>query len=364
MLFLLCSVKSLFFIFWCSVFPNYILLFVWSQNEWLCLNCQTQRALLGQLGDSGKMPQPSPTSAKPETKTTLVTKKAESKTAPTKAEPNTTPAMAEATPVVPKSQPTPTPIEAAPTVSTLNAKMEPTSFKMETTVTAASAQIETETTIKPTTLKVSPVTAEKQPLAASTGESSIPTMDPMQQTVVTEKVEVPNTDVPNTVTVGEKEEVAKMELSVTELPKTEDTKPDFSKVEADAASSEATVVPGPPKGAMAGVIPGTETQPELSAPNRIIKEVQPDENKLTEPTKSLQKIEVQPKSQEPQLVLEVEPVIAADSKELADKLPEKTVDITSTLETQPVSTENIIIKVSPKVSALDNYYCCTDKCSI
>ncbi|XP_048113604.1 protein piccolo isoform X3 [Alosa alosa] len=36
------------------------------QNEWLCLNCQTQRALAGQLGDMEKMPAPKPQPAKAE----------------------------------------------------------------------------------------------------------------------------------------------------------------------------------------------------------------------------------------------------------------------------------------------------------
>ncbi|XP_069048688.1 protein piccolo isoform X4 [Lepisosteus oculatus] len=36
-----------------------------TEKEWLCLNCQTQRALAGQLGDMGKMPPPVPMSVKP-----------------------------------------------------------------------------------------------------------------------------------------------------------------------------------------------------------------------------------------------------------------------------------------------------------
>lgn len=37
---------------------NYLFL----QGEWLCLNCQTQRALSGNLGDMGQIPTPLPTS--------------------------------------------------------------------------------------------------------------------------------------------------------------------------------------------------------------------------------------------------------------------------------------------------------------
>ncbi|KAG7454315.1 hypothetical protein MATL_G00258370 [Megalops atlanticus] len=36
-----------------------------SEKEWLCLNCQTQRALAGQLGDMGRMPPPMPAPTKP-----------------------------------------------------------------------------------------------------------------------------------------------------------------------------------------------------------------------------------------------------------------------------------------------------------
>lgn len=292
------------------------------------------------------MPQPSPVSAKPETQATPVTKNAEPKTAPTKAEP---------TPVATKSQPTPAPIDAVPTVPTPKAKMEPTSVKKETT--AVSAQIKLETTPIPTTAKVSPVTAEKLPLAASTKEPIMPTMAPVQQTVVTPKVEVLYTDVSKTVTVGDKEDVVKMELSVTEFSQTKESKPDLSKVKVepgvDAALcipvTEATPItpsPIPAEVAMAAVFPRTETKPELSAPERIIKEIQPDDQiKGTETTKSLQQVEVRPMSQEQQLELVVEPIIVADNKEVADKLVEKIIDATSTPETQPVSTENIIIKV-------------------
>lgn len=284
------------------------------------------------------MPQLSPVSTKPETQATPATKKAEHQTAPSKAEP---------TPVATKSQPTPDPIKAVPTVPTPKAKMEPTSIKMEITARAASAQIKADTTLIPTA-RVSPIAAEKQPLAASIAESIIPTMAP----VATPKVEVPNADVPKTITVGNKEEAVKKDLSETEF-----SKPDYSKIKDEAGVAaalsfpvnEVTLVPTSPIAAevvMAGVVPETETKPELSAPEIIVKEEQPyDHIKLTDTAKSLQQVVVQPKSQERQLVLEVEPIIAADRKEEPDKLVEKIFDVTSTPDTQPVSTKNIIIKV-------------------
>lgn len=309
------------------------------------------------------MSQPSPVSAKPEAHATLAIKKAEPQTTPTKAEPTS-----EAT----KSQPAPAAIKAIPTVLTPKANTEPTSVTTETMATAACAQIELKTTVIPTTARDSPVTTEKQLLAASTAEPNITTMAPLQETAVIPNVEVPNTDLPKTVTVRDKEEEVKMELSVTGRPKIEESKPSF-KVEAGitvASSSpvtETTFVPTFPVAAevaMAGVVQSTDKQPELSTPERIIKEVQPDDHiKLTEPTKSLQQVEVQPKSQEPQL--DAKPVTVADSKDMASKMVEEIIDITSSPETQPVSTKNIIIKVRMgplKYIQYIVYIACIDKC--
>lgn len=290
------------------------------------------------------MPQPSPISAKPEIQATPATKEAEPKIAPTKAEP---------TPAATKSQPTPAPIKAVPTVP--SPKMEPASVKVETTPTAAATQIET--TLIPTTAQVSPVTEEKQPQAAPSAEPTIPTMAPVKETVVPSKVKVPNTDVTKTVTMETKEEAVKKELNITKFPTAEESKPDLPKVKFEAgvaaASSfpvtEATVVPTstiPTEIALGGDVSGTETKPGLSATKRTVKEVEPDDHiKLTEPTKSSQQVEVQPKTQETPLPLKIESVIEEDSKEVADNLVEKITDVTSTPETQPVSTKSIIIKV-------------------
>ncbi len=253
------------------------------------------------------MPQPSPPSAKPETQATLATKKAEP------------------TPVATKSQPTPAPVEAEQTVLAPKAKMEPTNKKIETMVT----QIECQTTVIPTTAKVSPVTAEKQPLAASTTEPSMLAMALVQQTVVIQEVEDQNTDVSKIVTAGDKEEAAKMEFSVTEYPKTEESKPDISKVKVEAGVdvalplTETTVILSSPFAAemtSAEVAPGTETQKELAAPEMIMKKAQPDDHaRLAEPTKSLQQVEAQPESLEPQWAVKVEPVVEGGGV-VADKL--------------------------------------------
>lgn len=264
--------------------------------------------MLGQLGDSKNVPQSSPVAAKLETQATPATEKAEPKTAPTKADLTTAPT---------KSQPTSTSMKEIPTVPTPEPIMEPVQAE-PTTATPASTQIKLETTVS----KVSPVTEEKLPLAA---ELSVPTLATVQQTLVTPKAEIPNTEVTVTVEIGED--------AVTELPRAEG----FSKVKAESGLSAVSTVPvteatAVPISCIAAdatvdrVTTATETKPEI---------------KSAEPTKSLPQAEVQPKSQEPQ----PRPVIEADIKKVADKLVEKITDVTSPLEKQPVSTKDIDIKV-------------------
>lgn len=268
----------------------------------------------GQLGDSEKMAQPSPVSAKPET--TAAAKKAEPQSIPKKTEP---------TPAATKSQPAPAAIKEAPSVQTPKANMEATPVPTETTSAAACAQIKVQTTVMPKTANDSLVATDHQPLAASTTEPSITTMPPLQETIVTTNAEVPSRDVAMPVTAIDKEEAVKMEPSVTEHPKTEESKP--------------TAVPTPP---VASEVAGT--QPELSAPESTIMEVQPDDHiKLTESTKSVQQDEAQPKSQKPRQ--EKEPVIATDKKHTAKEMVKEIIDVTSSSETQPVSGQNIIITV-------------------
>lgn len=311
-------------------------MFVYSQEEWLCLNCQTQRALLGQLGDSGKMPQPSPISAKPETQATPAAKKAESKIAHTKTEP---------TPVATKSELTHATTQDVTTVTTPKAEAEPISVQMETTATTASTQNKLEITLTPTVPKVQPVTAENQ----STAENSMP---PVQQTLIAPKVEVPNTEVLKTGTVESKEEAVEVKPSETEDVKSK-PEPPKEEIEATVASSvpvtETTVAftsPVAAEVAMFGVVPGTEAKSELSASGKITKEMQPhDQIKLTEPTEPLRQVDLELKSQEPQMTLEIESLTTADSKEVAEKLVEEITDVTSIPESQPMPAKNIIIKV-------------------
>ncbi|XP_060891176.1 protein piccolo-like [Labrus mixtus] len=299
-----------------------------SAKEWLCLNCQTQRALSGQLGDSRKMSQPLPVSAKPETSAPPATAKPQ--TPPTKAEPKPSSA---------KSQPTTDPIKAIPTVPGPKAKMEPTSVVLETTPTAASTQIEVKTAVIPTTAKASPLISEKLPLATSKTEV-IESQALMKQTVETPIGEVPNTEVPKTETVVNKEAV-KLVSRVTEIPKAEESKPDLSTIKAEVHEAEPLSIPVTAATSVltptiseevATTVPGIETKPELSAPERIIKEVPQDDHiKQIEPTKSLQQDEVQPISEEAQRVSEVEP----GSKKVAEKPVGNIADVTITPEKHP-----------------------------
>lgn len=281
------------------------------------------------------MPQPSVVSAKLETQNAPTSKMAEPKTALAKAE---------STPIATKTQPTTAPIKTLPTDTT--SKMEPTSVQMDTTPTKASTQIEPEAT----TAKITPVTEEKLPQAASSAESA---MAPEQKTDEPPKVEVSTTDVPKTVPEDTQEEAVKMEHSVAEVHITEESKPDLPKVKAEADVAVTSAVPvtaeeptthlAAEEALADGDVPGTETKPELPAPEAVIKEAQPDDHiELTEATKSLQQEKVQPKTQETQLVLEIEPVTEADSKEVADKQVKKIIDVTAPPETQTESTENII----------------------
>lgn len=253
------------------------------------------------------MPQPSPAPAKSENQATPATKKAEPKTASTKAEPMPGPA---------KSQPPSVPIEAVPTVSTVKADVESTSVKTITMATAAPTQTAIETTLLPTTEELS-----KQPLTVE---------------AVTPKVDAPDIIVTKKVPMENKEEVPRTDI------KSEESKPDLSKAKVEASVAkpssfpvpDASVVPAPPvaaEAAVAEVVPETQTKPDLSVPERIIKMVDTDDcTNLTESSKSLQKVRVQPESQEGEVV------IATDSKETVVKSTDK---ITiSTLESQPVST--------------------------
>lgn len=295
-------------------------MYVSTQKEWLCLNCQTQRALRGQLEDSGKMTQPSPASAKPETHVTPAVKKPESKTIPV---------TAEAAPAAPKSQPAPATTKAVPnTGSTPKANMESTLVMTEITAKAACEQIEPLTAAMPAIAELG-----KKPSEASAEGSTISSLATLQDTAVS------HTDVPKSVTVTDNKETRKTDQSLTEPPKIEETNALTSKVKVDAVK---TVVSSTPV-TDTKVVPSPLVDPELPASEEISKEVKPDDHiKPTGQTTSLQQVEALPKSQEPQR--ETKPVKPAESKDVTSTVVEELTDTTSVLETQ-VSTKDTEIKV-------------------
>jgi len=101
--------------------------------EWLCLNCQTQRAIAGQLGDMGKISIPGPVSTKdkptltpktqlsetpaPSQEPTLKTKPSPGKQAEEKTTPTTVENSAVTDPAVPA------PLSVVPTTDKLQAEM-------------------------------------------------------------------------------------------------------------------------------------------------------------------------------------------------------------------------------------------------
>lgn len=291
-------------------------MYVSTQKEWLCLNCQTQR----QLEDSEKMTQPSPASAKPETHVTPAVKKPESKTIPV---------TAEAAPATPKSQPVPATTKAVPTAGpTPKANMESTLVTTEITAKATCGKIEPPTAAMPTIAELG-----KKPSEASTAGSDISFLATLQNTAVS------HTDVPKSVTVTDNGETRKTDLSLTELPKIEETNALTSKVKVDAVKTVASSTPVTDTKA----VPSPLVDPELPASEEISKEIKPDDHiKPTGQTTSLQQVEALQKSQEPQR--ETKPVKPAESKDLTSTMVEELTDTTSVLETQ-VSTKDTQIKV-------------------
>lgn len=308
------------------------------------MNCQTQRALSGQLGDAGKMSQPTPVPALPEIKDTPTTSMAEPKTTLTEVETTAT-----------KPQTAPTATEEVPTTK---AKVE--SVMTETMVTKPSTQSELETTPTFTTAEVSPTTEENQPLAA---EPFIPSA--MEKQLADETTEVKESDIKSSETASmEKKEQEIMNVSEEELTKVEESKPALPSTESEAlvsavSSSQMNEAENVPISTITAevkvtrIVAETETKPEPSFPGGIITEIQPDEHiKLTEPKESLQQVELQPKSEEQQLVVK-ETVMEADVKEVIDKTVENITDVTSTPESTPVSTETQIIEVRSTI----HYHC-------
>lgn len=230
------------------------------QEEWLCLNCQTQKVLSGQLGDSGKMSQPVLAIA--------VTK---------------------------ESAPTFGPVKA--TTKTISVKAVPTAPPLSESTSASS-------------------TANDSPNAAlvSTAEITLTSGPPLKETAPKPQSAVPNIDVP---TVGKAEKTdpdtaiqlenkgSEITAAATHSPVTDSDVVPLSSVAA--------------KVALAGTVQSTGRQTELSTQDSITKATQSNDYiKKTQATKSSQQDEMQLTLQEPHPEAKAE--IPAAEKDRSSKM--------------------------------------------
>lgn len=152
----------------------FCLFVVFLQKEWLCLSCQTQRALSGQLGESQKISQPTYVLSKPDVQALSASDMTESKNLPTKIEPatgTTTPRLVPGT------------TEALKIIPTTKLKEEPA--KIESTAAIPSIENELKKKTLDIVTDVSSVTSEKQSFVDSIKE-------PFET-----KLDVPNTKASN-----------------------------------------------------------------------------------------------------------------------------------------------------------------------
>lgn len=224
-----------------------------TQKEWLCLNCQTQRALQVELDDGGKTAQRSPASSKKETQVTPTDKRPE---------PKTVPSSRDKTPIPTKLQPVPGSTKAVTTaVPTLKENVD---FPKATTEAMDKTAL--------------PATAEKM-----TAEVEIKP---------SEALEVKQADIPKDLAVADKVETTKTDEDLTPNSKTDETKPFISVgqkkdgvVPIEASSSSMTD---------SKVAPSlSRAQPELSAHEEIREELKHDDIKMPAETKSFQQVRPQ-----------------------------------------------------------------------
>lgn len=281
--------------------------FVSTQKEWLCLNCQTQRALQGGLDNRGKMAQPSPSSAKPETNITPALKKPESKTlpssndkTPTKLQP--TPASTKAIPTGVSSQDSPQAIQEAKDKEVLPDKAEKSTSEIE-----------------------------KKPSEALQVDSHISGLPMLQDTAVSQE------DIPDKLPEEEKVEAKKTDKGLTQHSKTEQTKPILSKdnIKHEVVSIETSSSPVTDNKVAISL---SSTVPELAAPEEIGEELKPDNHsKMLAQTTSFEQI----KSQQ-----ETKAVLAAESKDVTI-----ITDGNTSIQETEVSTKDMKIKVR------SNFHC-------
>lgn len=233
----------------------------------------------GQLGDSGKKPQPSPVSPKKES----ITKPELKKTEPTPKE----------------SAPVSAPLKATSTGPSTKATMEPTVVKPGTTPPPEEIKAGT-TSVPPAAIDL-PNTA-----VVSTPGTNLNNVTPKE---TAPKPQVQNVDIPT---------IAKPEIkdpNMTKLPKIETVKL-TAEAPHSTVTEDADVPPstGATKVDFAGAVQSTVKQTELSTQDSIIKEAQPDDSiPETRKTKSSQQVEMRLSLQEPHL--EAKPETPAADKD-------------------------------------------------
>lgn len=314
------------FVLHCVYKVNVNIFVLYLQKEWLCLNCQTQRALSGALGDSGTMLHPTHAPAKPETQTIPTTNVTEPKTVPIKVEP-TTAATKQPAPIQTKT------VEMPPSTK---AKVEPETDKIETAQFVSSKQREPETIPTSISVKLSPSAAENPPCTSA--------LEPLLP-----EAEMRNTKILGMTNVKSKDEIVVID-NATVISKLQEPNPDLLKTESDTQTRTSPVprsedknvpiAPSAAKVAVSEVDPEKERKPKPPVPESIVAEVQAsDQIRLKEPTHSLQQVQLPLKLQEQQLTKEAEPIMAAKSKDVV-KTEEKSNNIISTQKSQRISTED------------------------
>ncbi|XP_037539137.1 protein piccolo [Nematolebias whitei] len=290
-------------------------------KEWLCLNCQTQRALSGALGGSGIMLQPTHAAAKPETQTIPTANMTEPKIAPIKVEPTTSATK----------QPVPIPTKTVEMPPSTKAKAEPETDKMETAESISSKQREPETTPTSISVKIPPSAAENLPCTSA--------LEPL----ILED-EMQNTKLLGMTNVKSKDEIVVIDnatvISKLQEPKTESDAQTRTSPIPRSGDKSVPIAPSASKVAVSEVDPEKERKPKPPVPESIVAEVQAsDQIKLKEPTHSLQQVQLPLKLQEQQLTKEAEPIMAAKSKDVV-KTEENINNIISTQKSQQISTED------------------------
>lgn len=295
------------------------------------MTCQTERTLTGQLGDTGKLP----ISSKLETQAAPTMEMADNKTATPKVEP---------TPKATKQEPSPVPKKLAQ-VDPLLKETEPA--KLKSTTTEPSTKIEPKLPLGSPKTEVLPDQAERNSLLVSKAEPStmeITQKDGKASSEAQQQQDLPTAKIETDKSEGE-ENIKK------EITKVQDATYDHveSEVQIDAAitstskEKEDSKVPICPVDSEEGgyeVPAQAETNKESLIPENILKEVKSDEPlKTTEHAQISLQADLHAKLEEEKLEEEMQPVAAADSKEVEEEMTKKT------LKSQVTPSESILEKV-------------------